>query len=265
MPVSQQPLSWYSRTSCNVTDTGPQFINDIPGDNQAGQGCTKLSLDLQSNDHAGTVCSQIARRATRPSFRLASFRLASAVLTRPAFTNFILQKCQLLAKSNAQELIQYLKTTSPERSDPQCIEFAIKQLGDAKSPDAAPVLALYLTFRRTETDLEKMGMGGPLGTPGNDFPAVWALAQLGTKALPTLANTIEAQKRASKTAKNAAYAVALIFNEGSGAIKFLLHRAATAKSKTARERFTTAAREVLRWCRDANRSACESAFGEAPK
>ena len=57
VPASGQPLSWYSRTSCLlVANTDPQFQNDISGDNQAAQGCTKLSLDLQSSDHAGTTC-----------------------------------------------------------------------------------------------------------------------------------------------------------------------------------------------------------------
>jgi hypothetical protein len=51
---ASDPLSWYSRTSCHVAPAGPKFLNDVPGDNQASQGCTNLSLDLNSNDHAGT-------------------------------------------------------------------------------------------------------------------------------------------------------------------------------------------------------------------
>jgi hypothetical protein len=45
-PISSN-FNFYVRISCKKTSSGFQFVNDVPGDNQAGTGTTSTSWNLQ--------------------------------------------------------------------------------------------------------------------------------------------------------------------------------------------------------------------------
>ncbi|MBZ5521394.1 MAG: hypothetical protein LAP21_03955 [Acidobacteriia bacterium] len=167
-------------------------------------------------------------------------------------------KCAALAASNAPKLIQFLKEGQTGNPDPHCVEYALRRLGDERVLAAMPVLAAYLGFYRPETEMAKMGMGGSLGTIGNDFPAAFALSQMGRDALPTLVHLIETEQNATQARKNGIYTIIRIFHDGAAAIRFLRHSASTAKSIEARNRLSEAAKEAAMLCSPSERSSCES-------
>lgn len=174
-------------------------------------------------------------------------------------------RCQALAGSNPQQLMQFLKDRQTAGPDPHCVEYALRSLGDAKIQEAIPVLVAYLDFERPETEMEKLGMGGALGTIGNDFPAVFALTEMGRAALPALIQVVESGTSSTKGHKNGIYAIMKIFQRGPAGIQFLAHSAATAKSTDAHSRLSAAAHEAVTWCTAEERQACESAVSDAPK
>jgi len=177
-----------------------------------------------------------------------------------AMANAALPRCDVLAESGPSQLIQYLKDGKTGTSNPACVEYAIKRLGDAKMVEALPMLASYLVFHRPETEREKMGMGGAIETPGNDFPAISAISQMGRPALPTLVHVIEEEQSGSQASQNAGYAVVKILNSRLDAIRFLKRSAAAAKSSQAQQRLSDATQQVLTWCHTTERTACESAL-----
>lgn len=178
---------------------------------------------------------------------------------------FAQPNCQALAGSNAQKLTQFLKQGKIASPDPHCVEYAIRRLGNAKILDAIPVLVGYLDFERPETENEKLGVGGAFGSPGNDFPAVFALTQMGRAALPALVQVIESGASSTQAHQNGIYTIMKIFNTGASGIQFLAHSAATAKSTDAQNRLSAAATEAVKWCTELERPSCESAASAAPK
>ncbi|HEY6273029.1 MAG TPA: hypothetical protein VIX19_13690 [Terriglobales bacterium] len=170
-----------------------------------------------------------------------------------------LPKCELLAGSDAPKLVQFLRDGQAGNPDPHCVEYALRRLGDERVSEATPVLASYLSFRRPETEREAMGMGGALGTIGNEFPAVLALVQIGQPALPTLLQVIETEGGDSAAHRDGIYAVIQIFHSGPAAIHFIKHSATTAKSPSARDRLAVAAKEAVDLCGVSERSSCQSA------
>jgi hypothetical protein len=174
-------------------------------------------------------------------------------------------RCQALAGSNSHKLVQFLKDGQTGTPDPHCVEYALRSLGDAKVQEAIPVLAAYLDFERPETEMEKLGMGGALGTIGNDFPAVLALTQMGRVALPAVVQVVASGKSSTQAYTNGIYTIMKIFNRGASGIQFLTHSAATAKAPDAQSRLSAAAREGVNWCIESERQACESAASDGSK
>jgi hypothetical protein len=172
-------------------------------------------------------------------------------------------RCQALAGFNPQKLIQFLKDGQTASPGPNCVEYALRSLGDSKMQEAIPVLVAYLDFERPETEMEKLGMGGALGTIGNDFPAVFALTQMGRASLPALVQVVESGTSSTKAHKNGIYAIMKIFHRGAAGIQFLTHSAATAESTDAQSRLSAAASEAVNWCTASERPTCESAASGA--
>jgi hypothetical protein len=173
-------------------------------------------------------------------------------------------RCRALAGSNPQRLIQFLKDGQAASPDPRCVEYALRSLGEAKVEEAIPMLVDYLDFERPETEMEKMGIGGALGTIGNDFPAVLALAQMGRAALPALVKVVESGTGSTQAHKNGIYTIMKIFNRQASGIQFLAKSAINAKSTEAKTRLSVASREAVRWCAESERPKCASTVSDAP-
>ena len=196
---------------------------------------------------------------------LSKLVLVTMVLITTAAAAAAEPRCQSLAGSDAKKLMQFLKDAQTASSDPQCVEYALRSLGDAKVLEAIPVLAAYLDFERPETEMEKLGMGGALGTIANDYPAVSALRQMGRAALPVLVQVAGSATSSTQAHKNGIYTIMKIFNRGASGIQFLTHSAAIAKSTDAKNRLFAAASEAVTWCTAEEKQACESAASDAPK
>ncbi len=174
-------------------------------------------------------------------------------------------KCEALAAATPTKLIQFLSEGQSGSPDPHCVEYALRRLGDEKVHQAIPVLASYLGFQRPETEREKMGIGGALGTIGNDFPASYALSQIRQDALPALVHVIETAESGTQPRQNGIYTIVRIFHNGVAAIGFLKHTASSAPSRDAQDRLSGAARDAAIWCSPAERPSCESAASSAPE
>jgi hypothetical protein len=190
---------------------------------------------------------------------------AVAILVFPGFASASMPRCEALAGSPPERLIQFLKDGQSGNADPNCTEYALRRLADEKVHEAIPVLAAYLGFRRPETDREKMGMGGALGTIGNDFPASFALSQMGRAALPALVHVIETDSGDVLVHQNGIYTIMRIFHYDVSGIEFLTHSAATAKSTDSQSRLAAAAKEAVSWCSASAKSTCESAASRMSK
>lgn len=185
------------------------------------------------------------------------------VFVMSQMTNAAMPKCEQLGNADNAKLIQFLKDGQASNPNPYCVEYSIRRLGSAKAGEAIPVLVSYLSFRRPETEREKMGMGGALGTPSHEFPAISALTQIGLIALPALVEMIEKEGPDNEAHRNAVYAVLKIHNDGVAAIHFLRHSADAAKSADARNRLLDAGKETVSWCGATQRSRCDAAVTDA--
>lgn len=187
------------------------------------------------------------------------------ILTLPGFAFASMPRCEALAGSSQEQLIQFLKDGQRGNADANCTEYALRRLANEKVHEAIPVLTAYLGFRRPETDREKMGMGGALGTIGNDFPASFALSQMGRAALPALVHVIETESSDPQVHQNGIYTIMRIFHYDVSGIQFLTRSAGTAKSADSQGRLATAAKEAVSWCSASAKSACESAASAISK
>ncbi len=168
-------------------------------------------------------------------------------------------KCAALASAPPHKLIEFLKKGSTTKSDPYCVEHALRRLGDMKEADAIPAIVSYLDFHRAETDMEKMGFGGQLGTIGNDFPASLALAQIGKVALVPLAHVIGSGELSELARSNGIYTISRILHSDLAATRFLRSESDKARTPSEQARLLQAAKDAARMCSDSERAICEEA------
>jgi hypothetical protein len=127
---------------------------------------------------------------------------------------------------------------------------AIRRLGEIRSVAAIDDLVSLLTFKRTfrweSKDNSDIVEIQPI-TPANRYPAVGALMEIGSAALPALVKALETHETDSLETQNAVLVVQHVFRDQPQEAAMYLRAAAT-KSQTplAGERLINAANRVSR-------------------
>jgi hypothetical protein len=154
-------------------------------------------------------------------------------------------------------LISDLRDTRVRQDDPERLIKAIERLGDLKATAAIDDLIQLIGFRRTFSWERNDGFvveRQPI-TPGNRYPAVSALFQIGKPALPALVQVIEGSESNSIESTNATYAVQSIFRENlPEGVKYLRHAAKQSFTVLMGQRLSTAARRIEALSRKVERS-----------
>lgn len=157
----------------------------------------------------------------------------------------------VISQENSEEeitrLILILGDQKLRESDPDRIIKAIQRLGELKATVAVDDLVGLLTFKQTfkwERDDGIVHEIQPI-TPGNRYPAVSALFQIGKPALPALVSVIERNEPHSPESSNAVYAVLAIFRENlPQGVKYLRKAAAKSFTSLMAQRLLTAAEHI---------------------
>ncbi|HKY03954.1 MAG TPA: hypothetical protein VJQ56_03640 [Blastocatellia bacterium] len=119
-----------------------------------------------------------------------------------------------VTQKNAAELMAILRDEQLRMNDPDQVLKAIESLGQMKEKDAIDDLVRLITFARADTSVKGDYIDEiRLLTPGDRYPALIALMEIGKPAMPALINTIQANDPASGPYENAIYAVMGIYRE----------------------------------------------------
>ena len=134
--------------------------------------------------------------------------------------------CSKMLKETPQNSLAYLKG---DRStlDSDCIEHALRNLGDDRYLPGTPILIQYLDFRKKSLD----GDGAkPLG---DAYPAASALARIGELVIPDVKAAVENESLNRLQRRNAAalYAATLSQNRPDS-IKFLIQASKKSKDRS---------------------------------
>lgn len=154
-------------------------------------------------------------------------------------------------------LISVLRDSRLRQDDPERVIKAIERLGDLKAAAAVDDLIQLIAFRRTFSWERNGGSILELQpiTPGNRYPAVSALFQIGKPALPALVKVIEGSESNSLENQNATYAVQSIFRDNlREGVKYLREAATQSFTRLMAQRLSTAARRIEVLSRKVERS-----------
>jgi hypothetical protein len=172
------------------------------------------------------------------------------------------QTCDSLRTSTSSDLISFLARVSPDNTNADCVQWAVKQLGARRYEPSATTLVKYLDFQRPLTGNEKLGFYLHPLTPDDLYPAVGALIQIGANVLPTVLQTIGANATSPKARQNAVIVLMEIYrstDEHPKGIALLHHEAINANDDATRERFSWAVSQALTWCNTPEESTCKQA------
>src|SRR5579872_4502368 len=179
----------------------------------------------------------------------------ASILLASAFTLALMDSaraCDALKNIDTADLIRFLAKDKSKAisTNPNCVTYAIMRLGDAKTIEAAPVIADYLDYKRPFTPEEEESIRLHFSMPLREFyPAVTALFQIGKPALPALSNAICKPNISSLALDKAVFTTMLIFREDPTAgIRFLKSNAQASTDPVISARINQAAETAIRWC-----------------
>lgn len=107
------------------------------------------------------------------------------------------RRCTMIL-GDEDQLISFLNQQKNDRTNPECIERAIVQLGSLRTPKAAPILTELLDFPMPLTaDEESERMLIASSHNGSRYKAIEALFEIGPSALPSVIKVIRENRFAS--------------------------------------------------------------------
>jgi len=151
------------------------------------------------------------------------------------------------SEGEVSTLISVLRDSRLRQDDPERVIKAIERLRDLKAVAAVDDLIQLIGFSRTfsweRTDGSILELQ-PI-TPGNRYPAVSALFQIGKPALPALVKVIEGFESNSVENQNATYAVQSIFRDNlPEGVKYVREAATQSFTTLMAQRLSTAAGRI---------------------
>jgi hypothetical protein len=165
-----------------------------------------------------------------------------------------------LHETRLKEKLEYLRG---ERAalDPNCIAYAILQIGYSKEPrgEAIETLVTYLDFRYPGIRYRD-NVNDRITWLGDRYPAVAVLGGIGKPAEPSLTRALASGTNAM-IRLHALTALGVIYKENATGLVTALTRASrTAPDTESSSRLFESAREAIKWCPDRNKHMCESAL-----
>ena len=169
--------------------------------------------------------------------------------------------CAELEGAKAEVHLEYLQR---DRSalKPDCIFYAMDQIGLKRYAPAAKALIKYLDYRVPE-DPSKAGLPVFMRVPtlGSLYPAITALFEIGKPAVPDLVGAIAGQDTTDVARNNAIEALFLIHREDVSEAVALLNRAGRESAdRLASQRLMDAARRMADKYRGPAISSCMKAL-----
>ncbi len=184
--------------------------------------------------------------------------LALLCLLGSARAGLAKETCGKLEGAEGQKLLEYLQRDRAGL-EPDCILYALNQLGDHPFAPAVKTLVSYLDVPPWRTDI-----GGVLHeVTGRTmfFPAVVALAGIGKPAVPALMDAIGGSDLSEMARKNAVQSLQFIHGgDVSQAVAVLVRASRAAKDPVASARLLDTARETAARCPDLLKDACQRAL-----
>lgn len=144
-----------------------------------------------------------------------------------------------------EKLLAVLHDGKLRESEPKLVLEAIQRVGEMKAAQAISALIPLLTFSQTieaENQVGEAIVEIHLVPPGERYPAIKALSQIGQASLPALVKVIQAHDGKSLESENASYTVMVIFRDDPArAVKYLRKAAAKSSEPMASQRLSHAA------------------------
>jgi hypothetical protein len=170
------------------------------------------------------------------------------------------ETCSKLEGAEGQKLLESLQRDRAGL-EPDCILYALNQLGDHPFPPAVKTLVGYLDTPPWTNDIP--GIPHEVTAKTMFFPAVVAVAGIGKPAVPALMDAIGGPDLSEMARKNAVQALQFIHSgEISQAIGALVRESRAAKDTVVSARLLDTARETAARCPDLLKDACQRALTE---
>lgn len=171
--------------------------------------------------------------------------------------------CPELQGKKPANLLAYLDRDRAALS-PDCIVYAIRELGAQQYVAAVNTLAMYLDFRMPGTEKKVHDVTiVRIPTLGDKYPAVVALFEIGKPALPSLVHMIGHGATSDLLRNNALEVVLVIHRENMAeAVRALSHASRTSSDSATAIRLWDAARKEASRCPGEIRNHCEDALLE---
>jgi hypothetical protein len=192
------------------------------------------------------------------------FVLTAALLTSSSLVRT--QECTSFENSQSQDLVSFLNGVVPDDKNAVCVNLAIKKLGEARYPSAAPVLVHLLDFKRPPlTESEKQGFSVRMPSIWEWYPATTALELIGTDALPSLLNVMRAEATTPLAREHAIAVWMEIYKyDKKGGVGHLKQEHDKTTDSAGKERMKAALLRAVRWCGEDEGVACKQAAEATP-
>lgn len=171
------------------------------------------------------------------------------------------QDCGTLMGTSPDMLVQFLNQRS-SRGHAACVASAINQLGNQHYAAASMTLTSFLDFRWPVGAHQKQRIYVIERDGTSIYPAVNALVQIGTDAIPALLNAISTTS--SRESMEVAVSAWMMIHKSQApaGVALLEQQADLATQLPAKQRLKWAAYLAARnWCEPSDRSQCKAAAG----
>lgn len=168
------------------------------------------------------------------------------------------QVCQRFEHLSMEEMTSELQRG--DRSDGDCIAFLLKQLGEARYKHASYPIAAYLDFEWPKKKPDETLLPGRLRGLRGHYPAVGALYDIGTDAVPDMIRFLSGANVTPLAHKNDIATLLMIYREDQAqAVEALMKASHRVSSPEVAGRLLRAAHEAADGC-SMTREACKTAL-----
>ena len=178
------------------------------------------------------------------------------------------EKCDPLQNATPDRLVSYLngivQGTVLDRETGGCIVFAIRKLGNERYAPSIPVLTKFLDLHWPMSLEERRQRQRPFYLPeqrrADGYPATTALAEVGTKSVPSVLEAIKADSTSMRGRENAVAVLMEVYNHEPKQGLALLKQETDKNSDSAiRQRLGFAIYKALSWCNPSEKAQCREA------
>ena len=191
-----------------------------------------------------------------------------AVLFLATSISVAAEKCDSLQTAPPDRLVSYLngivRGTVLDRETGGCIVFAIRKLGNERYAPSIPVLTKFLDLHWPMSLEERRQRQRPFCLPeqrrADGYPATTALAELGTKSVPSVLEASKADSTSMRGRENAGAVLMEVYNnEPKQGLALLKQETDKNIDPAIKQRLSFAIYKALSWCNPSDRAQCREA------